>query len=122
VGSLIGACKWFSDSRGYGFITVCSEAGRGTDVFVHFTGLRPLNNHHRKLYKGEYVSFDVLDAEDRKQAVNITGVLGGPLMCDHEYPAAAQPAAFFAPPPARAPARARRGPAPPAPAPAPTPA
>lgn len=98
VGALIGTCKWFSDNRGYGFITVCSEPGRGTDVFVHFSGLRPLNNHHRRLHKGEYVSFDAVQAEDRQQAVNVTGVLGGPLMCDHEYPGGGQAAAVAAPP------------------------
>ena len=33
----VGVIKWFSESRGYGFITP-DEGGK--DVFVHSTGIR----------------------------------------------------------------------------------
>lgn len=83
-GEIIGAVKWFSNTHGYGFITVYSDGDmRGRDVFVHHSGVRPLNSHYRTLHKGEYVSFDVLASSGGPQAVNVTGALGGPLMCDH---------------------------------------
>lgn len=84
--TMIGRVKWFNDKLGYGFITVVYRDGDGTeepwDVFVHHTGLRPLSSEHRTLIEGEYVGFVVTDGPHRVQAVNVTGVFGGPLMCD----------------------------------------
>ena len=45
----------------------------------------PLNSNHRTLKKGEYVSFDIGTNETGAQAIGVTGVLGGPLMCDHVW-------------------------------------
>jgi hypothetical protein len=56
------------------------------DLFVHFSAIRPLNNTHRTLVKGEYVSFDIGENHGGSQAVMVTGVLGGPLMCDNVDP------------------------------------
>lgn len=80
---VIGVCKWFSDNLGYGFITVCDGEDAGADVFVHYSGIRPLNNSHKTLRKGEYVSFRLSQRRTGLQAVHVMGVLGGPLMCDH---------------------------------------
>ena len=85
-GRHLGVTKWFSDRLGYGFITKISGESKGTDLFVHFSSVRPLNNTHRTLHKGEYVSFDVGENNGGVQAVFVTGVMGGPLMCDHAEP------------------------------------
>jgi CspA family cold shock protein len=82
VGTTVGQCKWFSDRLGYGFLTVVSEDFKGKDIFVHHSGINPLNSKYRTLKKGEYVNFDVHDGEHGFQATNVTGVYGGPLMCD----------------------------------------
>lgn len=83
-GEYVGNVKWFSNSIGYGFLTVCTEGEmKGQDVFVHHSGIRPLNSNYRSLQKGEYISFDLVDSDNGKQAANVTGVYGGPLMCDH---------------------------------------
>jgi cold shock CspA family protein len=82
VGKTVGQCKWFSDRLGYGFLTVVSDDLKGKDIFVHHSGITPLNSKYRTLRKGEYVNFDVHDGENGYQATNVTGVYGGPLMCD----------------------------------------
>lgn len=82
VGRNVGQCKWFSDRLGYGFLTVVSDELKGKDIFVHHSGINPLNSKYRTLRKGEYVNFDVHDGDNGYQASNVTGVYGGPLMCD----------------------------------------
>lgn len=83
-GERIGLIKWFSDRLGYGFVTVVEGPDKGTDLFVHYTSIHPLNNLHRTLRKGEYVSFDVGVSNGGPQAVQVTGVMGGPLLCDSD--------------------------------------
>ena len=82
VGKFIGQCKLFNDALGYGFVTLHSGDDKGTDVFVHHSGIKPLNSNYKTLKKGEYISFNVIDGENGAQAVDITGVGGGSLMCD----------------------------------------
>ena len=82
-GEVIGVCKWFNKKFGYGFITACEGEHKGITVFVHHSGIKPLNSHFRTLRKGEYVHFDTETGKNGLQAVHVTGVLGGPLMCDN---------------------------------------
>jgi len=82
VGKYIGQCKWFNDTYGYGFVTVCDGKEKGKDVFVHHTGIKPLNSNYRTLKKGEYLTFDLEAGAKGLQAVNVKGINGGPLMCD----------------------------------------
>jgi cold shock CspA family protein len=82
-GTYIGSCKWFNNKLGYGFIRVCTGEYKGCDLFVHHTGLKPLNSSFKTMYKGEYVHFNISDGRNGKQAVDVTGINGGPLMCDN---------------------------------------
>ena len=82
-GNMIGNCKWFNKKLGYGFITVYTGDRRGVNIFVHHTGIKPLNSNFRTLRKGEYVHFNIVDGMNGLQATDVTGVLGGPLMCDN---------------------------------------
>jgi cold shock CspA family protein len=83
VGDKIGICKWFNNVYGYGFLTVWSGEEKGTDVFVHHSGIKPSNSQYKTLKKGEYLSFDIVQGPQGSQAVNVRGVNGGPLLCDH---------------------------------------
>lgn len=82
VGKYVGQCKWFNDSLGYGFVTVCDGEDKGKDIFVHHSGIMPLNSNYRTLKKGEYLNFDIINGLNGLQAVHVTGIQGGPLMCD----------------------------------------
>ncbi len=63
-----GTVKWFSDQKGFGFIT--DEEGK--DVFVHFSGLNM--EGFKTLKQDAVVEFDVIDGEKGPQATNVTVV------------------------------------------------
>ena len=56
-----GTVKWFSDAKGYGFIT--PEDG-GADLFVHYTGTG--DGGFRTLAEGERVELQVREGEERR--------------------------------------------------------
>lgn len=82
IGEYLGQCKWFNDRLGYGFLTVQKGEKKGTDIFVHHSGIKPLNSNYKTLHKAEYVNFNITNGENGLQAVDVTGVDGGALMCD----------------------------------------
>ena len=85
AGAYTGQVKWWNDKLGYGFATVCAGPELGREVFVHHTGIRPAVSSYRTLRKGEYVCFNIAQGHNGHQAVDVTGVLGGSLMCDVRY-------------------------------------
>jgi cold shock CspA family protein len=88
--SYVGQVKWFNNRLGYGFITIISECPRrNEDIFVHQQHITPQTSEYRSLQQGEYVSFLLgkadTEGESSKhsiQAITVTGVFGGTLMCD----------------------------------------
>ena len=82
VGKFTGQVKWFNDRLGYGFCTVCDGRDKGKDIFVHHTGIKPVNSNYKTLRKGEYVNFNLTNGHNGPQAVEVTGICGGSLMCD----------------------------------------
>lgn len=86
VGDSLGQVKWFDNKLGYGFITVLNNEHSGKDVFVHQTNVHPSESEYRTLSKGEYVSLNV-STDEKVQALDVTGVLGGTLRCDEPRPA-----------------------------------
>jgi CspA family cold shock protein len=84
---LTGCVKWFNNKTGYGFITVCGEE---RDIFVHYSNVKVEGLQYTYLVQGEYVEFDLVpttgeDTKHSHQAVNITGIRGGPIMCQTRY-------------------------------------
>jgi len=61
-----GNVKWFSEKKGYGFIT--QEDG-GDDVFVHHKNI--VMEGFRKLVEGQNVTYEVQESEKGLQAVNV---------------------------------------------------
>jgi len=83
VGEHLGRVKWFNSKLGYGFITTTVN-NEELDIFVHQSNVRPNVSKYRTLREGEYVSLNISESGETRQAIDITGVNGGPLNCDLE--------------------------------------
>src|SRR5829696_6178135 len=64
-----GTVKWFSDDKGFGFITP-DEGGR--DLFVHFSGI--IGDGYRSLPEGAKVTYEEENGEKGPKAVNVMKV------------------------------------------------
>jgi len=61
-----GTVKWFSNDKGFGFITP-DEGGK--DLFVHHTGIA--GNGYRSLAEGSRVSYEAEAGPKGPKAVNV---------------------------------------------------
>lgn len=63
-----GTVKWFSNDKGYGFISQSD----GEDVFVHFSAIQ--TEGYKSLEEGQSVEFEITDGPKGKQASNVRPV------------------------------------------------
>jgi cold shock protein len=68
---ITGTVKWFSDSKGYGFIA----RDDGDDVFVHHASIEGAG--FKTLVEGERVEFDVVEEEKGPKAHNVVRLDAG---------------------------------------------
>ncbi|MFH2137478.1 MAG: cold-shock protein [Candidatus Omnitrophota bacterium] len=61
-----GKVKWFSNKKGYGFIT--TEAG--ADIFVHHSSIE--GDGFKTLDEGQEVEFEIEQGDKGEQAVKVT--------------------------------------------------
>ena len=64
-----GTVKWFSDDKGFGFITPDDQS---KDLFVHHTGI--VADGYRSLPEGARVSYDAEPGPKGPKAVNVRTV------------------------------------------------
>jgi CspA family cold shock protein len=64
-----GTVKWFSDEKGYGFIS--PEEG-GEDLFVHHNGIA--GEGYKSLEEGAKVSYEATQGRKGMQAENVSAV------------------------------------------------
>ena len=62
---ITGTVKWFSHSKGYGFIA----REDGEDVFVHYSSIA--EEGFRNLDEGQQVEFSIEDSPKGPQATNV---------------------------------------------------
>jgi len=60
-----GIVKWFSDQKGYGFVT----PENGKDVFVHHSAIQ--GEGYKSLAEGQAVEFDIGSGPKGEQAQNV---------------------------------------------------
>ena len=61
-----GTVKWFSNQKGYGFIT---PEGGGKDVFVHHSAIQ--GDGYKTLDEGQAVDFEVTQGPKGEQAAGV---------------------------------------------------
>ena len=66
-----GTVKWFSDAKGYGFITPEDQEG-SSDVYVHFSAIE--SSGFRTLHEGERVEFEVVSSTRGSEATHVLKV------------------------------------------------
>ena len=85
---MIGCVKWFNNKAGYGFISLIDGDEVGKEIFVHHSCIGVNEQQYKYLVQGEYVEFVLSTTQGGQhefQAVNVTGIKGGKLMCETIY-------------------------------------
>jgi cold shock CspA family protein len=84
-GTHVGQVVRFFNRKGFGFI---KDLHDDKDYFVHNTEISLKDNGYRKLYPGEYVSYNIIDKDSKQVCTGVRGIMGFPLLtenADHVY-------------------------------------
>ena len=68
----------------YGFVKVLAE--NQENIYINLSNIKTLEEQENVfLVPGEYVEFEIKEEEDKREAINLTGVKSGSLMCENKH-------------------------------------
>jgi cold shock CspA family protein len=81
---MFGRVEWFNFKKGFGNIKVVDPSHDMNDktFFVNYSNINA-NASFKRLYPGEYVSFELGKHQDKDICTNVTGINGGPLLVEN---------------------------------------
>ena len=80
-GSNTGQVIRFFNRKGYGFI---KDLNDNKDYFVHNTDIKCKNGVYRKLYPGEFISYNLIERDGKQVCSDVKGIMGYPLLVENE--------------------------------------
>ena len=80
-GSHTGQVIRFFNRKGYGFVRDLND---NTDYFVHNSEIRVKDGIYRKLYPGEYISYDLVERDGKQTCSGVRGIMGYSLLVENE--------------------------------------
>lgn len=69
---VFGRVKWFSDTKGYGFVV--TDDAPDVDIFVHYSVIK--SEGFKSLHEGQEVQFDLQDGPKGQFAQDVTRIEG----------------------------------------------
>lgn len=80
-GTDVGRVIRFFNRKGYGFIKNLND---DKEYFVHNSEIKCNDGLYRKLYPGEYVSFNLVEKDGKQICSLVKGIMGCPLLIENE--------------------------------------
>jgi cold shock CspA family protein len=80
-GNNVGRVCRFFNRKGFGFI---KDLNDNKDYFVHNSEIILKGDGYRKLYPGEYVSYNIEDKDGKQLCTGVRGIMGYPLLTENE--------------------------------------
>jgi len=79
-GTNTGRVIRFFNRKGYGFI---KDLNDDNEYFVHNSEIKCSSNIYRKLYPGEYVSYNLVERDGKPVCSGVKGIMGYPLLVEN---------------------------------------